>query len=105
MEAGAPGRIRTSDPLVRSQMLYPAELRARGVTGVHATAKWQCGASYLAAGGAAGGAGGGGGGAGIDMGTVSTMSRPARRRSWLMTGSVRRVASYSTRTVFAASFS
>ncbi len=27
---GAPGRIRTSDPLVRSQMLYPAELRARG---------------------------------------------------------------------------
>ena len=25
---GAPGRIRTSDPLVRSQMLYPAELRA-----------------------------------------------------------------------------
>ena len=28
---GAPGRIRTSDPLVRSQMLYPAELRARGM--------------------------------------------------------------------------
>ncbi len=27
-EYGAPGRIRTSDPLVRSQMLYPAELRA-----------------------------------------------------------------------------
>ncbi len=27
--AGAPGRTRTSDPLVRSQMLYPAELRAR----------------------------------------------------------------------------
>jgi hypothetical protein len=26
---GAPGRIRTSDPLVRSQMLYPAELRAQ----------------------------------------------------------------------------
>ena len=25
---GAPGRIRTSDPLVRSQVLYPAELRA-----------------------------------------------------------------------------
>ena len=24
----APGRIRTSDPLVRSQVLYPAELRA-----------------------------------------------------------------------------
>ena len=28
MRNGAPGRIRTSDPLVRSQMLYPAELRA-----------------------------------------------------------------------------
>ena len=26
---GAPGRIRTSDTLVRSQVLYPAELRAR----------------------------------------------------------------------------
>ena len=28
---GAPGRIRTSDHLVRSQVLYPAELRARNV--------------------------------------------------------------------------
>src|ERR1700735_2653438 len=28
-ENGAPGEIRTPDPLVRSQMLYPAELRAR----------------------------------------------------------------------------
>ena len=27
---GAPGRIRTSDPLVRSQILYPTELRALG---------------------------------------------------------------------------
>ena len=27
---GAPGRIRTADHLVRSQVLYPAELRARG---------------------------------------------------------------------------
>ncbi len=27
-EYGAPGRIRTSDLLVRSQALYPAELRA-----------------------------------------------------------------------------
>ena len=27
-EDGAPGRIRTSDPLIRSQILYPAELRA-----------------------------------------------------------------------------
>ena len=27
-ESGAPGRIRTSDPLIRSQILYPAELRA-----------------------------------------------------------------------------
>ena len=26
---GAPGGIRTPDPLVRSQVLYPAELRAR----------------------------------------------------------------------------
>ena len=25
---GAPGRIRTPDPLIRSQMLYPAELQA-----------------------------------------------------------------------------
>jgi hypothetical protein len=28
---GAPGETRTPDPLVRSQMLYPAELRARGI--------------------------------------------------------------------------
>jgi hypothetical protein len=28
---GAPGETRTPDPLVRSQMLYPAELRARKV--------------------------------------------------------------------------
>jgi hypothetical protein len=28
-KSGAPGEIRTPDPLVRSQMLYPAELRAR----------------------------------------------------------------------------
>ena len=27
---GAPGRIRTHDPLVRSQVLYPTELRAQG---------------------------------------------------------------------------
>src|ERR1700733_5343012 len=27
-KGGAPGEIRTPDPLVRSQMLYPAELRA-----------------------------------------------------------------------------
>lgn len=27
--SGAPGRIRTSDPQVRSLVLYPAELRAR----------------------------------------------------------------------------
>ena len=30
---GAPGRIRTSDPLVRSQILYPTELRARVIGG------------------------------------------------------------------------
>ena len=28
-QVGAPGRIRTSDPLVRSQVLYPTELRAQ----------------------------------------------------------------------------
>src|SRR5690349_21205528 len=28
-ESGAPGTIRTSDPQIRSLMLYPAELRAR----------------------------------------------------------------------------
>src|SRR5690606_25192576 len=27
-KTGAPGRIRTHDPLVRSQVLYPTELRA-----------------------------------------------------------------------------
>ena len=32
---GAPGEIRTPDPLVRSQVLYPAELRAQFET-VHA---------------------------------------------------------------------
>jgi hypothetical protein len=31
---GAPGEIRTPDPLVRSQMLYPAELRARVVEAI-----------------------------------------------------------------------
>jgi hypothetical protein len=29
MDTGAPGETRTPDPLVRSQTLYPAELRAR----------------------------------------------------------------------------
>jgi hypothetical protein len=29
---GAPGEIRTPDPLLRRQMLYPAELRARSFT-------------------------------------------------------------------------
>jgi hypothetical protein len=32
---GAPGTIRTSDPQIRSLMLYPAELRA------HLSAAWQ----------------------------------------------------------------
>ena len=32
---GAPGEIRTPDPLVRSQVLYPTELRAR--EGAHPT--------------------------------------------------------------------
>ena len=30
-EFGAPGEIRTPDQLVRSQLLYPAELRAHSV--------------------------------------------------------------------------
>src|SRR4051812_47060495 len=33
MEIGAPGTIRTSDPQIRSLMLYPAELRARTCLG------------------------------------------------------------------------
>jgi hypothetical protein len=36
--SGAPGEIRTPDPLVRSQMLYPAELRARGLQLIQFTA-------------------------------------------------------------------
>ena len=28
-DVGTPGEIRTPDPLVRSQVLYPAELRAQ----------------------------------------------------------------------------
>ena len=35
---GAPGRIRTSDRLVRSQVLYPAELRAREVAHIESEA-------------------------------------------------------------------
>ena|SRR5687767_7867805 len=31
---GAPGRIRTSDPQVRSLVLYPAELRAQNRSGI-----------------------------------------------------------------------
>ena len=31
---GAPGTIRTCDPLVRSQVLYPAELRVREEGGI-----------------------------------------------------------------------
>jgi hypothetical protein len=30
LEVGAPGTTRTCDPLIRSQVLYPAELRVRG---------------------------------------------------------------------------
>ena len=29
---GAPGKIRTPDPLVRSQVLYPAELQAHSLS-------------------------------------------------------------------------
>ena len=30
LESGGPRRIRTPDPLIRSQVLYPAELSVRG---------------------------------------------------------------------------
>ena len=45
LKNGAPGEIRTPDPLVRSQMLYPAELRARhgtasGVSIIAETLPW-----------------------------------------------------------------
>ena len=33
LRIGAPGEIRTPDPLVRSQVLYPAELRALNLSG------------------------------------------------------------------------
>src|SRR5262249_55415669 len=50
--AGAPGRIRTSDPQIRSLVLYPAELRARcawvlrpsvedGGIAIGSAARWQ----------------------------------------------------------------
>jgi hypothetical protein len=41
LSAGAPGRIRTSDPQIRSLVLYPAELRARRVVAIGSNAQWQ----------------------------------------------------------------
>jgi hypothetical protein len=42
-EFGAPGTIRTSDPQIRSLMLYPAELRAHTVkAGLIATRAGHC---------------------------------------------------------------
>ena len=41
---GAPGRIRTSGPLIRSQVLYPAELRVR-IGGGHISGVAQLGKS------------------------------------------------------------
>ena len=38
-ESGALGRIRTPDPLIRSQVLYPAELPERGGVGFRANAR------------------------------------------------------------------
>ena len=32
---GGPGAIRTPDPFVRSEVLYPTELRARGAIIIH----------------------------------------------------------------------
>jgi hypothetical protein len=53
---GAPGEIRTPDLLIRSQSLYPAELRAH-MSGLHGEASWngpfpdyqdcRCGATLL----------------------------------------------------------
>ncbi len=37
LKYGAPGEIRTPDHLVRSQVLYPAELRARAIAEAHCT--------------------------------------------------------------------
>ena len=37
LKNGAPGEIRTPDHLVRSQVLYPAELRARAIADAHCT--------------------------------------------------------------------
>tara|TARA_B100000614_G_scaffold250694_1_gene261240 strand:- start:187 stop:477 length:291 start_codon:yes stop_codon:yes gene_type:complete len=34
---GAPGAIRTRDPLIRSQVLYPAELRAPKQPGIYSS--------------------------------------------------------------------
>ena len=39
---GAPGEIRTPDPLLRRQMLYPAELRARRLDLTQLAAVEQC---------------------------------------------------------------
>ena len=74
--SGAPGRIRTSDPLVRSQMLYPTELRAQKSKVVQTLkiADNPPHGNYVVA------TGSGGGGI-TNPGTVSTISRPARRRS------------------------
>ena len=44
---GAPGEIRTPDPLIRSQVLYPAELRAR----VEINAGNACGSALYTGGG------------------------------------------------------
>ncbi len=43
---GAPGRIRTSDRSVRSRVLYPAELQAHNVKGVHYGEKQPQGQSH-----------------------------------------------------------
>jgi len=73
---GAPGEIRTPDPLVRSQMLYPAELRAQKTRNVQTSkvADNPLRSNYVAVTGS-------GGGGGTNIGIVSTISSPARRRS------------------------
>ena len=39
---GAPGEIRTPDPLVRSQVLYPTELQARILHIIHCVVNNNC---------------------------------------------------------------
>ena len=115
---GAPGEIRTPGLLVRSQTLYPAELRAHmgGLLAKPYTDYQGSGGGAIEGSGTGGGrgyflweferlqaagAGVGAGGGGI-RDNCSAISRPDWRTSWVTEAAVRRVASYSTRRVRAA---